>query len=193
MDGSDAVAPPVELEGTGSIPILTKSRVVPPEKRVGSLSASCLAQAWDLTPSGPSVERIAVASESVTFEEIRNRSIFGCSHSSGSQDSPRRWCGTAYGRLYGGRLRDPRLDLLCGTADERVGFVWIQPTPRAKYVSVEQPGYTEVYEVAARLPVRVATLDGVVYSDFSASFDVLEHDADGRLLRRYRLEAAVAG
>ena len=60
-------------------------------------------------------------------------------------------------------------------------------------MSVEQPGYVEVYEVAGDLPVRVATIDGVVYERFAATFDVLEHAADGRLLREYRLEAAVAG
>ena len=42
-----------------------------------------------------------------------------------------------------------------------LGFVWVEPEPRAAYVVVEQPGYVEVYAVAGELPVRVATTTGV--------------------------------
>jgi len=41
--------------------------------------------------------------------------------------------------------------------------------------------------------VRVATTSGVEIDRSSAGFEVLEHDADGRLVREYRLDAAVAG
>ena len=79
----------------------------------------------------------------------------------------------------------------CG--EEPVGFVWVTPGSETRFVSVEQPGYVEVYEVAGDLPVRVATVNGVDYDRFAARFDVLEHATNGELLRRYRLEAAVAG
>jgi hypothetical protein len=134
-----------------------------------------------------------VHSESVTFQDASGRGIFGCDNSPGPRENNRRWCGSAYGQLYGKRLRDPRLDILCGTTDEPVGFVWVHPSPGVRYVSVEQPGYVEVYEVAGDLPVRVATISGVEYEGSRATFDLFEHAADGSLVRRYRMEAAVAG
>jgi hypothetical protein len=82
---------------------------------------------------------------------------------------------------------------LCGTSDARVGFAWVQPSPVTSYVAVHQPGYVEVYEVAAGLPVRIATVDGVEYERSRASFQISEHGTDGRLVREYELEAAVAG
>jgi hypothetical protein len=193
MDGSKAAALPVELEGVDDA-VLTKVRVVrPADRQPGTRSASCLAREWGVRPSGPSVERIGVTTESVTFREVRDRGIFGCSHSAGPQASRRRWCGSAYGRLSDGRLLDPRLDILCGTIEDPVGSVWVTPGPDTRYVSVEQPGYVEVYEMAGGLPVRVATVDGVDYHAFAARFDVMEHDATGHLLREYELDAVVAG
>jgi len=192
MDGSKAGSPPVELEGVERS-VLTKVEVVAPSERAGTLSSSCLEQDWGIKPVGDSVERIGVATESVTFREVEDRGVFGCSRSVGPQDSQRRWCGIAYGRLYQGRLRDPRLDILCGTAEEPVGFAWVTPAHVTRYVSVEQPGYVEVYEVAGDLPVRVATVSGVEYERSSARFEILEHDDEGRLVHRYTLEPAVAG
>jgi hypothetical protein len=195
MDGTKATAPPVDLEGLDHPAVLTKVSVVLPSKLPGSTrSASCLKGSnWGVRPQGSSVERVGVTSESVTFEAESGRGVFGCSNSPGAREDNRRWCGIAYGQFYGGRLRDPRLDILCGTQDEPVGSVWVQPATGARYVSVEQPGFAEVYEVAGGLPVRVATISGVEYERSRASFDLLEHAADGRLLRRYRLDAAVAG
>lgn len=144
--------------------------------------------------SRPSIERIGVSSESVTFRESSGRGVFGCDNSLGPREEDRRWCGGAYGVLYSGHLRDPRLSIGCRTRDETpMGFVWVEPEPSATYVVVEQPGYAEIYEVAGGLPVRVATTTGVEIEGSRASFDLREHAADGRLLRAYRLEAAVAG
>jgi hypothetical protein len=39
----------------------------------------------------------------------------------------------------------------------------------------------------------VATVNGVDYELSSARFEILEHDAEGRPVRRYTLEAAVVG
>jgi hypothetical protein len=192
MDGSVATSPPVKLDGVGDS-VMTRVRVVAPSRRAETSSASCLAQEWSVRSVGNSIERVGVATESVTFREVDDRGVFGCSSSVGPQDAERRWCGVAYGRLHQGRLRDPRLDILCGTAEDPVGFAWVTPAPTARYVSVEQPGYVEVYEVTGDVPVRVATVNGVDYELSSARFEILEHDAEGRLVRRYTLEAAVVG
>ena len=147
-----------------------------------------------MDPTGPSVERVGVSSESVTVRESSGRGVFGCDNSLGPREEDRRWCGIAHGVLYSGHLRDPRLSIGCQTrAETPMGFVWVEPEPSATYVVVEQPGYAEVYAVAGELPVRVATTSGVEIEGSRASFDLREHAGDGRLLRAYRLEAAVAG
>jgi len=74
-----------------------------------------------------------------------------------------------------------------------MGFVWVEPAHEARYVTVQQPGFAEVYEVAGELPVRVATTSGLTADPLGARFDLWEHDATGRLLRRYRLDAVPAG
>jgi hypothetical protein len=195
LDGSITDAPPVELQSVGGPALLTKVRLVQPSKQdEEERSSSCLRARDTVHPRGPSVERIGVYSETVTFEESSARAIFGCDNSSGPREENRRWCGGAYGQLYGGELRDPRLNIGCLTGDdEMVGFVWVQPSDAARYVSVEQPEYVEVYEVAGTLPVRIATTTGVQVEGSRASFDLFEHTADGSLVRRYRVEAAVAG
>ena len=71
--------------------------------------------------------------------------------------------------------------------------MWIEPRPQTQYIVVHEPNYAEVYEVAAGLPVRVATSSGVATETSRASFELSEHDAAGVLIRRYRLDAAVAG
>ncbi|MDQ3671906.1 MAG: hypothetical protein M3364_05645 [Actinomycetota bacterium] len=195
LDESEASAPPVELEEIDDSAVLTVARIVQPSEFDGTRSASCLDRGRrSERPRGPSVERIGVYSETVTFEEKTGRAVFGCDNTSGSREGNRRWCGGAYGQLYSGRLRDPRLNIACRTDDDEVvGFAWVQPGERARYVSVEQRDYVEVYEVASNLPVRVATRTGVEVEGSRATFDLLEHDGDGRLLRRYSVDAAVAG
>jgi hypothetical protein len=74
-----------------------------------------------------------------------------------------------------------------------MGFAWVDASRRAHYVVVQQRGYAEVYEVAAGFPIRIATTTSVSLEDSSAAFDLREHDADGNLIRRYELEAFVAG
>ncbi len=74
-----------------------------------------------------------------------------------------------------------------------MGFVWVEPVPETRYVSVAQPGFAEVYEVAGDLPVRIATTSGLNADPLGATFHLWEHDAAGKLLRRYRLDAVPAG
>ena len=196
MDGSPAPDVPVELEGVDQPTVLTLVRVVRGAKRKPeTASASCLrGRDWGIRAAGPSVERVGVYSESVTFRQESRRGIFGCDNSPGPREESRRWCSGAYGTLYSGHLRDPRLDIICQATDgSLIGFVWVEPSPGTRFVAVAQPEYTEVYEVAAGLPVRVATTRGVDDETSSAVFDISEHDAAGKLLRSYELRAQVAG
>jgi len=195
MDGSGASAPPVEIEGVSTPAVLTKVRVVAVAAiEPGSLAAKCLrGRARDAHPTGRVVERIGVASATVTLRDMSG--LHGCDDSPGRREEDRRWCGSSFGRLYGGHLRDPRLDIAgCSTADGRpMGFAWVEVTRGARYLVVEQPGYAEVYEAAAGLPVRISTTTGVRVEGSRASFDISEHDAHGRLLRRYQLTAVPTG
>ena len=196
MDDSKAVEPAVELQGITHPALLTAVRTIRADDvEPGSLAAACLrGRGRDTQASGQLVERIGVANESVTFRGPSGRSVSGCDNSPGPREGSRRWCGGAYGVLYGGRLRDPRLDILCTTGDGRpMGFAWIEPDAKAGYIAVKQPGYTEVYEVAAGLPVRIATTTGVEIEGSHATFDLSQHDSNGRLIRKYRLDARVAG
>jgi hypothetical protein len=196
LDGSPARSVPVALEGLDGPAVLTRVEVVLPSRLGrGARTLSCLRErAGDLTPAGAAVERVGVSSETVTFRTSSGRAVFACDNSPGARESGRRWCGSSYGRVVAGRLNDPRLDLGCRTEDGRpLAFVWIEPAPETRYVAVEQPGYTEVYAVAAGLPVRVATASRVSLEETRATLLVSEHDRSGRLLRKYRLEAVVAG
>jgi hypothetical protein len=194
---ADGSAPPdlaVELDGLHLRPVLTRARVIavdalPP----ASLGARCAAGAGaDLSTASLVVQRVDVRGTTVTFAAASG--LHGCDATSGPR-SAGHWCGSSFGHLVRGRLLDPRLDLAgCrGRDGEPVAFAWVVPAPAARYVSVEQPGYAEVYERAADLPVRVSTTSGVDVARARAVFRLVEHDGRGRLLRRYELEAAVAG
>ncbi len=195
MDGSTPHPLPVELQGIAKANLVLTSVDVTDSADI--VASSPIAECFRLSsnpPSGPVVERVGVVSSSLTARTKDGRGIDGCDNTSGPREENRRWCGGAYGLLIGGRLRDPRLSIGCLTEDDdMVGFVWVEPGENTRYVSVEQRDYVEVYEVSSDLPVRVATRDGVQVEGSRATFDLFEHDADGRLLRRYRLQAAVAG
>lgn len=194
MDGSPVSAPPVELEDVAGDAVLTKAVVVDVDAiERGSRTDECVRRPTsDVRGARLIVERVGVSGESVTLRDASG--LHACDDSPGPREGNRRWCGSAFGHLYGGHLRDPRLDIGCRTADgSPMGFAWVEPGPDARYVAVEQPGYVEVYELAGNLPVRIATTSDVRVEDSSARFRLSEHDAAGRLLRRYVLEARVAG
>jgi hypothetical protein len=197
LDGSSAPRPPVELEGVTSQSVPTRVRVISVQDvEPGSMAASCLRGNWsDAEPVGQLVERIGVAGQSITFRDDTGQGLYGCDNSAGPREEDRHWCGRAFGRLFTGHLRDPRLDLGgCSTADAGlVGFVWIEPQRHARYIVVEQPGGAEIYRAAADLPVRVATTSNIDAEAARATFRLSEHDAAGRLLRRYQVDAVVSG
>jgi hypothetical protein len=70
-----------------------------------------------------------------------------------------------------------------------VAFAWINPLPHAQWIVVDQPGYREVYQVAAHLPVRVSTVSGIGSPTF---FRTAQYDVHGVLLARRTVTASVA-
>lgn len=194
MDGSRPSPPSVELEGVSDPIVLTKANIVRAEEvQAGSRAAACLREAaTNAHPEGSIVERIGANSETVTLRD--ESGLHACDDSPGPRESNRRWCGGSFGALRDGHLLDPRLSISCKTRDGGLmGFVWIEPGPGTQYVAVAQQTFSEVYEVAGGLPIRVATTRDVEIEGSRAGFDISEHDASGTLLRRYRLESAVAG
>ena len=196
LDETPARKLPVGLDGIEAPEVLTSVTVVPVDSIEPESPAGVCLQTWsaDSEATGSAAVRFGVSSESVTFREAGGAAVFGCSNTPGPREGNRRWCGGAYGQLYSGRLRDPRLDIICQTSEgTQVGFAGIEPGEGTRYVAVAQPEYTEVYEPAGELPVRIFTLSGVDIDSSSATFSVSEHDAEGKRLREYELKAAVAG
>lgn len=194
FDGSRTSAPPTQLAGLRGPAVLTRVRTLDiGAVRSRSLAASCLAYDWGTAPFGVAVERTGTTGESVTFLNRSGRQVLGCDNGGGRRADERRWCGVAAGQLRAGRLRDPRLDLGCTTkSGDPLGFVWVRPHRNTRYVAVRQRGYAEVYEVAGRLPIRIATSD-VDADSLRASFAVSEYSRDGTLVREYGLTATPAG
>ena len=189
------MTPPVELEDVSLPAVSTAVRLTDPEDvEPGSRLAACVRRRHPARPAAPLVERLGVTSETVTFRDSSSRWLHACDDV-GPRRGDDRWCGGVSGRLYGGRLRDPRLNMAACTSPDGgpAGFGWIQPGADSRYLVVEHEEYAEVYEVAAGLPVRIVTTGGVIVDESRATFELSEHDAEGRLLRRYVLEASVAG
>jgi hypothetical protein len=195
MDGSPPAVLSVDLEGVEGKSVLTSVRVADAMDLDGAPRvATCLQDDWKRRPLGAIVVRVGVRGESVTFRDQSRRGLYGCDNSEGPREEDRSWCGGAFGRLYAGHLRDPRLDMgACRARDGGpLGFAWIEPQPDVEYVVVEQSGYAEVYAVAGGLPIRVTTSD-VETERSRAAFEVSEHASDGTRIDDYRLEARVAG
>lgn len=196
VDGSPARTLRVELEAVDR-PIVA-SRVVERDVRAvaqGSRIASCLRDEWSERPAGIVVRRIGVLGESVTFSSRSDRSLQACDGTRSADLRALPWCGHSFGRLTGGRLHDPHLGLGGCRSEEgkHVAFAWVEPGPRTRYVVIDQAGFSEAYETAADLPVRVATTTRVDERRLRAVLEVSEHSADGRKLRSYELEASVSG
>jgi len=141
------------------------------------------------------VERIGVFGESLTFADAGHTTVYGCdggTDPAGERRPP--WCGSPAGRLRGGKLLDPRLDILC--RDRKGGllaYAWVEPAAGVHWIAVDQGRYTEVYEVLAGLPVRISSTRGIQAAQARATFDVTQFDKHGRALIRGKLEAQVAG
>ena len=98
------------------------------------------------------------------------------------------------GRLHDGRLLDPRLDVLCrDPSGKPLAYAWIEPAAGSHWIGVDQGSYTELYEVAAGLPVRIASTRRVDREKSRTIFEVTQYDERGRELLKGEVEAAVAG
>jgi hypothetical protein len=79
------------------------------------------------------VERIGVFGESLTFADSGRKTLYGCdggTDAAGERKPP--WCGNPAGLLFGGKLLDPRLDVLCRDPKGRpLAYAWVEP-PRAR-------------------------------------------------------------
>ena len=141
------------------------------------------------------VERIGVFGQSLTFRDRSGRYLHACDGGfDPTGERPPPWCGRSVGRLYGRRLLDPRLDILCRDGDgHRLAYAWVEPVAGSHWIGVDQGSYTEVYEIAAALPVRVATRRSIDPDAARATFEVTQYGLHGRELLRTKLEAAVAG
>jgi hypothetical protein len=141
------------------------------------------------------VERVGVFGESLTFADAGHGTLYGCdggTDAAGERKPP--WCGNPAGLLVKGKLLDPRLDVLCRDPKGRpLAYAWVEPAAGARWVGVDQDTYTEIYEVLAGLPVRIASAHGVQTSRARAIFDVTQYDGHGNELVKGKLEAQVAG
>jgi hypothetical protein len=193
LDGSVAQPRVVRLESVARPAVFATTRIELLGQTRDPLVASCRGQPWSDPPAGRAVLRIGVVGASVTFSRL-GQSARACDTTRLGVHRPR-WCGVAYGRLVRRRLQDPRLDVGGCTSHDGmpVAFAWIQPRSRTRYVVVHHRGFAEVYEAAAGLPVRVASSDGIDLARSSAAFEISEHDANGRLISRYELDARAAG
>ena len=141
------------------------------------------------------VERIGAVGESLTFFDRARRHVYGCDggvDAAGERPAP--WCGLSVGRLFDRRLLDPRLDVLCRARNGKpLAYAWVVPVRGAHWIGVDQGSYVELYEVAAGLPVRIASTQGVGRARARATFRITQYDVAGKLLVKTKLEAGVAG
>jgi hypothetical protein len=172
--------------------VLTKVRRIPTgDLEALSLAARCLRSPLRRArPAAYAVERIGVDGETVTFRDASGLSACDASRPIAAD----LWCGSSFGRLYRGHLRDPRLDIgSCTTRDgTSIAFAWFEPDPGVAYVAVAGNDYSEVYPVATKLPVRLSTR-AIEPDNERATFHITEHDDRGRLVRRVELSPVPAG
>jgi hypothetical protein len=195
VDGTAARQPPVALDGTDSPQVETRATAIDLGGDVPAHVARCLVNKLEHTRRAPAVLRVGVDGMSVTFSTASGHRLVACDGTA-THDRPNPpWCGRALGRVSGGRLLDPRLDLAsCSTASgDSVAFVWVETGERARYVGVDRGSFLEAYPVIGHLPVRIATTSGIDLDSSTASFEISEHDARGHLLRSYPMRARVAG
>jgi hypothetical protein len=176
--------------------VLTEGRIL----RRGALGRrfeSCLPLGDRANVAGDAivVERTSVDGESLTFANRTHTGVYACDggiDSAGERGPP--WCGEAFGALADGRLLDPRLDVICRDRSRApLAYAFVDPIAGTHWIGVDQGRYTEIYEVLAGLPVRIAGTRRIDTQKARATFEVTQYDLQGRELVRGRLEAAVAG
>jgi hypothetical protein len=176
--------------------VLTEGRVSR-RATLGRRLESCLppADRGGVSIDAKVVERVGVFGESLTFINRSGTGVYACDggvDSAGERRLP--WCGEVFGALADGRVLDPRLDIICRERNGApLAYAFVEPVAGAHWIGVDQGRYTEIYEVLAGLPVRVATARRVHLGEARATFEVTQFDLHGRELVKGDLEAAVAG
>ena len=193
VDGSAPAPVPRALARLADRGVVSRVRVIA-ASRLGSAGQACLDSfraEYPIERNAHVLQRTAVLGESLTLRDADRSVVLGCDRTA---RTPRgQWCARSVGGLSSGRLRDPRVDILCRDRDgDPVGFAWVEPAPNVRWVEVELGPRVEIDAVAAQLPVRIATHD-VDGATASARFRVTEYAAGGERLRRYRFRAGVAG
>lgn len=162
---------------------------------LGSRFTSCRPAGAGIRNDAVVVERIGAFGESLTFADPGHKTLYGCdggTDAAGERKPP--WCGNPAGLLYHAKLLDPRLDVLCRNRKGRpLAYAWVEPAAGVRWIGVDQGSYTEIYEVLAGLPVRIASARGVQPGRARATFDVTQYDSHGKELVKGKLEAQVAG
>jgi hypothetical protein len=196
VDGSKPPGRPAALRDLAGDVVVSRVNV----RRIGSLEPADRACAesfrgeFDVPAGGVAVERTSTLGQTLTFRDRSRRLVLGCDRTRREIVSgTRRWCARSVGRLFGGRLRDARVDVLCRDAGgRRLGFGWIEPGPSTRWVVLRTDGSASIERIAAGLPLRVATTS-VEVDTSTATFRTEEYDAAGRVVRRSTLAARVAG
>jgi hypothetical protein len=140
----------------------------------------------------PVVDRLHGRRRTLTFRGSDGRFLAGCD-SIGVRVEGRRWCAAPIGALFHGSLRDPRLSLCQPRGGKPVGFIWVTPVRRARWIGLREGRRTVLYRIAAGLPVRVSTDRNVRIPGSRATFFVRQYGARGRLLVRETVLARVSG
>ena len=185
---------PVQEFGPVAGSVMTVGRVLD-GTTLGNRFTSCRPVGAGIGNDSVVVERIGVFGESLTFADAGHKTLYGCDggiDAAAERKPP--WCGHPAGLLFHGTLLDPRLDVLCrDRANRPLAYAWVEPAAGVRWIGVDQGDYTEIYEVLAGLPVRIASARGVLPGRARASFDVTQYDSHGKELVKGRLEAQVAG
>jgi hypothetical protein len=169
---------------------MTKTRVGPID-RARARFVGC-PEARLARRTATAVERIGVHGRSVTFVVGRGH-LVACDRDPEARPMQGPWCGVAAWDAERGHVADPRLSLCYGAQGRAVaGFAWINPSRRAHWVVVVQPGYAEVYATGGGLPLRIETVSGLEPAG-SAVFRVTELDGKGVVLVRREVVATIAG
>jgi hypothetical protein len=187
IDGSVPQRVPKALRYQGRSFVMTKVRIAN-AKQIRRLLSTC--PSGDQAKAAQSiVERIGVNGRDITFLPSRDE-IAGCDRNPRARAIYAPWCSIAGWLFRRGRVSNARLGI-CFDRHQRsvVAFGWINPLPHAQWIVVDQPGFREVYPVAAHLPVRVSTVSEIGSPTF---FHTAQYDARGVLLARKTVTAAIA-